>query len=173
MTDGCDADLLHLDMPNSTEIWPLPEQMAGTVRVWDLRNCKEIVIPDGVETIGNYWFWGSTAESVTIPASVKEIGAEAFYNCKNLRKVTFAEGSKLKKITAGSFCKTGIERMLIPRRVEEIQENAFSECKNLKEVVFEKGSTLKTIGKEAFRNCSSLAEIGLPEGLEKICLHAF
>ena len=104
---------------------------------------------------------------------MKEIGIEAFYNCENLRKVTFAEGSGLKKIKAGSFCKTEIERMFIPRRVEEIQENAFLECKNLKEVVFEKESTLKTIGKEAFRNCSGLAEIGLPEGLEKIYLRAF
>lgn len=141
--------------------------------VWDLRDCKQIAIPDGVERIGNWWFWGSGVESITIPASVKEIGIEAFYNCENLRKVTFAEGSGLKKIKAGSFCKTEIERMFIPRGVEEIQENAFLECKNLKEVVFEKESTLKTIGKEAFRNCSSLAEICLPEGLEKIYLHAF
>ena len=45
------------------------------MRAWDLRNCKEAVIPEGAERIGNHWFWGSEVKSVVIPASVREIGA--------------------------------------------------------------------------------------------------
>ena len=58
--------------------------MIGNARVWDLRGCKEIVIPEGVETIGNYWFWGSEIKSVVVPASVKKIEMGAFRNCKAL-----------------------------------------------------------------------------------------
>ena len=70
----------------------------GSTRVWDLRNLKQVVIPEGIERIGNQWFWGSDIESIEIPATAKEIGADAFYNCKNLKSVTFADGSKLEKI---------------------------------------------------------------------------
>ena len=46
---------------------------------------KDVVIPEGIEKIGNHWFWGSGIESVTVPASVREIGPDAFYKCKSLK----------------------------------------------------------------------------------------
>ena len=100
--DGCKANLETLD---SFKIGPLPETLAGNVRVWDLRNYKEIVIPKGMEKIENYWFWGSEAESVTVPVSVKEICANAFRNSRNLRTVTFDVGNALKTIKKSTFYK--------------------------------------------------------------------
>ena len=44
------------------------------MRVWKFRELDDVTIPDGVEAIGNYWFWGCAIESVTVPASVKSIG---------------------------------------------------------------------------------------------------
>ena len=166
--DGCEADLSNIKIQNSTKVGPLPETMVGNVRVWDLRGCKDIVIPEGVETIGNYWFWGSTAEGVTISASVKEIGTDAFCYCRNLKRVTFADGSRLEKIRSGCFCASGIERIVIPKNVKEIQDSTFRECENLKEVVFEAGSALKEISDCAFLGCTSLMNIQLPDGLEQI-----
>ena len=79
--DGCEADLSSLRLQDSTQAGPLPETMVGNVRVWDLRGRKDIVIPEGVERIGNYWFWDSGIENVTVPASVREIGTDAFCYC--------------------------------------------------------------------------------------------
>ena len=134
---------------------------------------KEVVIPEGTEKIGNHWFCDSEVESVTIPASVGEIGTDAFYGCRSLKSVVFAEGSLLKKIGPGNFSGTGIERIVIPKGVKEIQESAFCGCEDLKEVLFEQGSKLKTIGTDAFCDCGNLTIITFPEGLEKICLYAF
>ena len=67
--------------------------MVGGVSIQDLRKVKELVIPEGTERIGNYWFCDCAVESVVIPASVKEIGVDAFFKCRNLKKVTFMEGS--------------------------------------------------------------------------------
>lgn len=125
VADGCEADLSYLEIPDSTKVGPLPETMIGNVRVWDLRDSKKIVIPDGVERIGSYWFWGSEAESVEISASVKEIGMCAFRSCKNLTRVVFAEGSRLERIRTDCFYGAGIEGVTIPKGVEEIQERAF------------------------------------------------
>ena len=64
---------------------------------------KDVVIPNGVKTIEDWWFKNSEIENVEIPASVREIEAEAFRDCSNLTPVTFAEGSRLEKIGAGCF----------------------------------------------------------------------
>ena len=50
---------------------------------------KDVVIPEGTEKIGNHWFWRSEINSVIIPASVREIHARAFYDCRNLKRVVF------------------------------------------------------------------------------------
>lgn len=48
----------------------------------------ELVIPDGVTTIGKFAFSGcTTIISVVIPNSVTSIGTEAFYKCSNLNLV--------------------------------------------------------------------------------------
>ena len=50
----------------------------------------ELVIPDGVTSIGSYAFYRCTSlTSVTIPNSVTNIGNSAFYNCKALTSIHF------------------------------------------------------------------------------------
>ena len=132
MADGCEADLSNLWIQNSTKVGPPPETMVGSVRVWNLRNCKKIVIPEGTERIGNHWFYRCSIVSVEIPASVKYIDANAFYNCESLKRVAFAEGSRLVKIGFECFSNTGIETITISRDVEEIQDSAFYRCEQLK-----------------------------------------
>ena len=137
---GCEASLYEAGTPDSTIIDLPRETMVGDVMLLDLRNCKHVVIPDGVEKIGNHWFCSSETESVKIPASVREIGVDAFFGCKNLKSVVFAPESKLEKIGAGSFSKTGIEKIVVPKNVIEIEVGAFYQCKELREVVFEEES---------------------------------
>ena len=73
------------------------------MKVWDLRKQKDVVIPDGVEKIGSYWFWDTDVENVLVPASVRELGIDAFHGCEKLKSVTFAEGSRLETIRRGCF----------------------------------------------------------------------
>ena len=50
----------------------------------------ELVIPEGITSIGNYAFYGSKITSITIPASVTSIGDQAFSSCSKLATITFA-----------------------------------------------------------------------------------
>ena len=135
--DGCDASLINVDLPDSVLVGPPPETMVGNARVWDLRDCKEVVVPEGVEKIGNQWFWGSKIETVEIPASVREIGADAFGNCSNLKCVTFANGSQLEKIGGGCFYGTGMKELMLPSALEYVGDKAFGACRNLETIRLE------------------------------------
>lgn len=71
--------------------------MVGNKFLWDLRRLKDIVIPDGAQEIGEYWFKSVEAKSVTIPASVTVIGKRAFCGCKQLKCVTFVKSNRTEK----------------------------------------------------------------------------
>ena len=85
----------------------------------ELRKLKKVAIPEGVERIDNYLFWGSTIQGVAILVNVREIGIEAFCNCSSLTKLLFRKAptknalappapqfssSQLKVISTVAFC---------------------------------------------------------------------
>ena len=73
----------------------------GTGAMWDYSSSpwdsnrsaiKNVVIEDGVTTIGDYAFqYCKSLTSVTIPDSVTSIGAHAFENCTSLTSVTIGD----------------------------------------------------------------------------------
>jgi hypothetical protein len=53
-----------------------------------IASCKNTIIPNSVESIGNQAFCGSEITTVNIPSSVTSIGDEAFAYCDNLTSIT-------------------------------------------------------------------------------------
>ena len=94
------------------------DTMAGDVRVWDLRNQKRVVIPDGVERVGDYWFCRCGVESLVVPDSVRELGAHAFDGCERLGEVVFASGSRLERVESKAFWETGVRSLEISGAVD-------------------------------------------------------
>lgn len=111
-----------------------------------LRAARELVIPDGVEEVGDYWFEGSGIESVVIPASVRTIGREAFCKCGSLKRVTFAEGSALESVGERCFWESAIEKLALPAALRSVGEDAFKDCANLKLIRIEEDSQVRIAG---------------------------
>ncbi len=108
----------------------------------------DLVIPDGVTSIGNYAFYNCTSlTSVTIPDSVTSIGEDAFNGCSSLISVT------------------------IPDSVTSIGESAFYGCWGLTSATIDNGVT--SIGDYAFYNCSSLTSVTIPDSVTSIGVQAF
>lgn len=64
-----------------------PLQYGGDLYI-DGRPLTFIDIPEGVEAIGNYAFYGSPAiETVRLPSTMKTIGEETFISCVNIKDV--------------------------------------------------------------------------------------
>ena len=73
-------------------ILPAKDVELGGRLLWDLRALGEVVLPEGISSVGRFWFSGSGVEKVAVPASVREVGEEAFRMCGKLASVVFADG---------------------------------------------------------------------------------
>ena len=109
-------------------------------------NNSDIIIPNGVKSIGNGAFWGCTSlTSIEITDSVKSIGDNAFWGCESLTSIEIPDSVKSIGYGAFSWCKslTSIE---IPDSVTSIGDGAFSWCESLKVIYIPKGTREKMLG---------------------------
>ena len=133
--------------------------------------CKNSVIPDYVQSIGNYAFYNCTGlTSITIPEGVTSIGNSAFSNCTGLTSITIPEGVTSIGNSAFSNC-TGLTSITIPEGVTSIGNYAFYNCTGLTSITIPEGVT--SIGNSAFSNCTGLTSITIPEGVTSIGNFAF
>lgn len=117
--------------------------------------------------------------SVSIPASVTEIGAGAFRFCRYLTQVTFAEGSApsfedayhsdLNGVFAGCTALTSIE---LPAGTTKLGTYMFYGCKSLKSVNLSELTQITEIPFRAFE-CCALSSVELPENISRVEQEAF
>ena len=156
----------------------------------------ELALPEGLIRIEAEAFRDNESlRAVTLPRSLKEIGANAFSGCLNLSHVNFSEGSALVSIEDGAFAFCdfdsfslpeglshlgkkvflscdALERIRIPEGIKELGDALFKNCSALEEISLPRGA-LRRIGAEAFEDCYLLRALSLPDGVEQIGARAF
>ena len=105
---------------------------------WEIKN---VIINNGVTSIGNYAFYMCPSLNITIPNSVTSIGKSAFSYCSDLISIT------------------------IPNSVTSIGNYAFEYCSNLTSITIPNNVT--SIGNRAFGSCRSLTTINVDFNNEK------
>ena len=125
-----------------------------------------LVIPDGITSIGSYAFSGCTGlTSISIPDSVTSIGSNAFYGCTGLTSVTI--GNSVTSIGEWAFSGCyGLTSITIPDSVTSIGERAFSGCSGLTSITIPDSVT--SIGWYAFSGCTGLTSITIPDSVTSI-----
>ena len=88
-----------------------------------------IIIPNSVTSIGNAAFYDCSLTSVNIPDSVTSIGNSAFENCDKLTSVTIGNG--VTSIGERVFCDCSLTSINIPDSVTSIGYYAFGYCRKL------------------------------------------
>lgn len=155
--------------------------------------------PSSLKTIGTWVFVNTGLTKLELPASLKEIGSNAFKGNNNLKTVTVAANSQLESIGTYAFTEnsnlesftfegstalktigqeafskdTKLASFDVPANVETINRAAFNGTSSMKHVTFQAPAKIKKIGEAAFQNANALENIDLPEGLLEIKKDAF
>lgn len=116
------------------------------------------------------FFEGNRLEEIEIPESVEAIGDYTFYGCKSLKRVSFPNSLKAIGDSAFSWCES-LKEIIIPDSVNSIGEKAFCDCISLFSVILPK--ELSIISNEVFYRCCSLNKVILPVLLKEIGFNAF
>ena len=150
-------------------------------------NITSIVIESGITRIGHYAFWKSCATSVTIPATVKEVGNQAF-NTATLGKklyiddivawcnIDFLDHTSNPLYAdmqgMGTLYLQGepVTKLVIPGTVSKVSRYAFHGCISIKEVIIQEG--VEEIGRGAF-GFSGVEKVTLPNSVTTIGPVAF
>lgn len=103
MGEGCGFSTMEYLLPTTEALKIQTQQGIVEVNFLELRAARDLRLPDGLGVVGKSWFVSWQMESVEIPASVRRIESGSFRNCRNLRRVVFAEGSLLEEVCAGAF----------------------------------------------------------------------
>jgi len=119
---------------------------------------------------------------ITLPATTKAIGINAFYNCINLENITIPDNTF--SIERGAFreCKS-LEYIVVGKNLEETNGRAFSSCESLKYfIVHQDNNHFQSIDGVlyshngdviiAYPNAKS-SEYVIPENVKKIGVGAF
>ncbi|MBQ6375076.1 MAG: leucine-rich repeat domain-containing protein [Clostridia bacterium] len=106
-----------------------------------------VVVEEGVTTIGDFAFVDCGLQSIALPESLESIGQYAFTHCVNLAEIA------------------------IPNSVTAIGERAFQVCEKLTDFVIPDGVT--AIAPGTFQLCAQLASVTIPASIETVGDNAF
>ena len=189
------------------EIQGYPVKALGTLELEETREpvtlkgqnkLSKIIVPEGVEIIGESAFEKVDAEELMLPESLNKIGDRAFWRSKityvklesqktSFGYEAFAE-SNLKTIDLQSdfsgyfgllcFQGTDLETIRWPKfnenyglRMEnnvQVESGVFKNCKKLKKVIFPKEQQFIKIQCGTFNGCSKLKKLVFPAEIKKV-----
>jgi hypothetical protein len=108
--------------------------MSGDPRVGYVHGLTNVTIPSRVTKLGSGAFWGSAIESLTIPASVTEIGKYLCRECTHLMSV------RINSNLIGAYMFTSCENLKsfsVSSKLQKIGECIFTYCPKLTQIDFD------------------------------------
>lgn len=124
---------------------PDDTEAIGNTAFYFCQDLQEIILPESVTCIGDSAFYLTNITSVNLPANLIRIGDYAFASTK-LTSIEFPEG--LKSIGNSAFSSVQITSVEFPHSVEELGDYAFSYTKKLNSVFIPEN--IRHIGKAVF-----------------------
>ncbi len=152
-------DEISEDAPETTKIWFIGDDTV-----------EEVIIPEGVKTIGPYAFANLTAlKRVVLPSTLERIDQGAFYGCTALKTV---EGlGSVKFINQNAFANCSLEGSIKLDSVVALADYAFFGNASLKSVTL--SASTQSVGAYAFAGAKSLTSVTIPAEKIKLGRYAF
>ncbi len=151
----------------------ISEEDPSKSKIWykgEGKSITEVIIPEGVKTIGAYAFAEMTGlQRVVLPSTLERIDQGAFYGCTSLREVQGLESVKF--INQNAFANSGLSGSITLSNVVAIADHSFRNCASLTHVTL--SANTQSVGAYAFAGAKSLASVTIPAEKIKLGQRAF
>ena len=159
-TDKINSSLTYVTLPSTLKT-------IGQQAFIYCNQLKELIIPDGVETISpSLAAYTTSLVKVVLPSSLKKIESLAFRSSAISCDIVIPEGCT--EIQQHAFAGTSVTSVVVPSTLEKIETSVFKDCLSLTKVHYK----AKTVGGNMFQNCDAISELIL-ENTTEIGEHAF
>ncbi len=131
----------------------------------------DLVIPDGVKTIGDWQFYNFQGfTSVKIPSSVTSTGKECFAYCTGIKTIEIGDSTSQEAATVLGrrsfyYCEN-TDSIFLGNNIVEIGAESFYNVKGVRNVVIP--NSLKRMGTHVFCGCVNLESVQLSENIKSI-----
>lgn len=185
-----EADGIWYETTSTNTVRVVEEPVAsGEGTSFSFRKCYEgdITIPETVTSGGNTYSVVAVKDgtfresakltSVTIPATLTDLGNAPFADCPRLASIAVAEDNPSFAIVDGLLCDKAVAMLIacpgtaegdvaVPSTITTLATSAFHGCANITSITLPEGVT--SVGKHAFQGCAQLITVNLPEGITTI-----
>ena len=146
---------------------PKGEIICGKVLYKYTGDEEEVIVEDGIETIGSFAFsCHKNLRKVVLPDSVNFIDSGAFKDCTNLSELVLPKNMDTVFSRAFLNC-VSLKEITLPDGMTKLGDHAFAGCVNLREVILP--DTIVQLYGGVFEGCKNLERVHLPsmaEGLD-------
>ena len=141
---------------------------------WAFSRCEgltSVTMPNSVTSIEDHAFCECTSlTSIVIPNGVTTIGDYMFHSCKSLTSVTIPDSVSSSGKCVFVDC-ISLTNITIPNHVTSIGDWTFYKCTNLISIAIPDGVT--SIGSGVWNSCERLTSVKIPDSLNSIGIWAF
>lgn len=170
-------------------------QSTGAFGMGQTKSPENLVLPNSIQHIPSYALAYCDAQTITLPSNMETIGLGAFrecfnitylsfpnstttifakdlfQNCINLKSVTFPENCDILFFEGVFLGCESLETVVVPASVEYIGWLSFKNCSSLTDVTIQNG--VKEINEGAFIDCPAISKIVIPDSVTTIADYAF
>lgn len=167
---ACDKEKKgHVSVPEMVSNWGRTYCVSALDEeaFYGCKGLTEVVLPAGVETIGDRAFkCCENLSSIEMQDGVTKLGTELFRTCPRLKDVRLSKSL----LALPEYCFSGdsiaLTSLVLPDGIRTIGRDAFGKCKELKRVHIPEN--LETLGRGAFWECRKLEHVTLPRSLRSM-----
>ena len=162
----------NFDYIPKTEEDEISEEEPDYTKIWFIGDdtIEEVVIPEGVKSIGPYAFANLTKlKKITLPSTLEKIDYGAFYGCTSLQTVVGLENVKF--INQNAFYGCDLQGEISLNSATAVANLSFAGNVNLERVSF--SETIQSIGAYAFFGNTALKSVTIAAPIVKLSEGAF